>query len=129
MHLILLTLSASAQDILSNELLYDSTESSDGDGEWDVVVDVDNKTHSGTRGIVNDWIKRDSQGKLMLLCNFKQADPNGVEKKFSGWELYDDLVYPRFERAVGEETRLSVLVGSYEQEVIFFSHADCPCAA
>ena len=34
MNLILLTLSASAQDILINEFLYDSTESSDGDGEW-----------------------------------------------------------------------------------------------
>ena len=34
MTLILLTLSASAQDVLINEVLYDSTESSDGDGEW-----------------------------------------------------------------------------------------------
>ena len=44
MNLILLTLAASGQDVLINEFLYDSTESSDGDGEW---VELCNPT-SGT---------------------------------------------------------------------------------
>ncbi|MFT5681108.1 MAG: hypothetical protein ACI8RZ_002014, partial [Myxococcota bacterium] len=44
MTLILLTLAASAQDVLINEVLYDSTKSSDGDGEW---IELCNPT-SGT---------------------------------------------------------------------------------
>ena len=50
MNLILLSLVASAQDVLLNEILYDSTKSSDGDGEW---IELCNST--GSTVDISNW--------------------------------------------------------------------------
>ena len=50
MTLILLSLTASAQDVLINEVLYDSTESPDGEGEWVELCNPTAKTVD-----LSDW--------------------------------------------------------------------------
>lgn len=55
----------------------------DGDGDYDVVVEVDNKTHSQVRSIVNEFVKSSSKG----MQKFVLDEMRKIEKEFQAIKL------------------------------------------